>query len=258
MVVSAFIEVSTWNGGPRLFMRMAHEVGTWAAPSASPPFRLKPGSLCVMGLIMVCAIVVEATFGVSHPSYGRVLLCGVHVQSASAARQDTIVRVHRFLLALPLRPDSCRHPPRSLLVARCSRPFRHHPHHRDDMATPSVTLVDAPLLLSHSPTSRWGDESLELHDWHQLWNLSSFTRFFIALYNLLFAGVLMLYEGQVSGRWMHRFDARNEMRVCWPSAAIPGQRFGGQAVMLAKPAGDYVIGETKTQLPAWLVFFFFV
>lgn len=56
-------------------------------------------------------------------SYGRVLLCGVHVQSASAAQQDTIVRVHRFLLALPLRPDSCRHPPRSLLVARCSRPF---------------------------------------------------------------------------------------------------------------------------------------
>eukprot|EP00752_Nemacystus_decipiens_P018259 g16384.t1 len=30
----------------------------------------------------------------------------------------------------------------------------------------------------------------------ELWNLSSFTRFFIALYNLLFAGVLTLYEGQ--------------------------------------------------------------
>eukprot|EP00903_Cladosiphon_okamuranus_P019301 g17741.t1 len=30
----------------------------------------------------------------------------------------------------------------------------------------------------------------------ELWNLSSFTRFFIALYNLLLSGVLMLYEGQ--------------------------------------------------------------
>lgn len=37
-----------------------------------------------------------------------------------------------------------------------------------------------------------------MSDTKKLWNLSSFTRFFIALYNLLFAGVLMLYEGQVS------------------------------------------------------------
>lgn len=31
----------------------------------------------------------------------------------------------------------------------------------------------------------------------QLWNLSSFTRFFIAVYNILFASLLILHESQV-------------------------------------------------------------
>lgn len=31
----------------------------------------------------------------------------------------------------------------------------------------------------------------------QLWNLSSFTRFFIAIYNIIFASLLILHESQV-------------------------------------------------------------
>lgn len=31
----------------------------------------------------------------------------------------------------------------------------------------------------------------------QLWNLSAFTRFFIAVYNILFASLLILHESQV-------------------------------------------------------------
>lgn len=35
----------------------------------------------------------------------------------------------------------------------------------------------------------------------QLWNLSSFTRFFIAIYNILFAAMLILHESQVGANY---------------------------------------------------------
>lgn len=43
-------------------------------------------------------------------------------------------------------------------------------------------------------------------------------------------------------------DLMEEVRceMCWPSAAVTGHRFDGQAMMLAKPARDYVIGGSNT------------
>lgn len=49
----------------------------------------------------------------------------------------------------------------------------------------------------------------------QLWNLSSFTRFFIAIYNMLFAALLILHESQVKANSHSRTESIEYVGYTW-------------------------------------------